>query len=115
MFGIDFPEFIVIAIIALILFGPEKLPEYSQKLGQFIYKWRRAFTNLQRQMYMPQDLGQLTSPSPYHEDLCPNCRRRVTSEFAFCPHCGENLRPEPTTAAPAAPPLTEPPKTTTPP
>jgi sec-independent protein translocase protein TatA len=92
VFGIDFPEFIVILIIALILFGPEKLPEYSQKLGQFVYKWRRAYTNLQRQMYMPPDLSQLTSPSPYHDDLCPKCRRRVTSDFAFCPHCGQDLR-----------------------
>ncbi len=113
MFGIDFPEFIVILIIALILFGPEKLPEYSQKLGQFVYKWRRAYTNLQRQMYMPQDLAQFTSPSPYQEDLCPHCRHRVTRDFAFCPHCGHDLRPAAPPPPPEAAPPPDPPKPTT--
>lgn len=93
MFGIDFPEFIVILIFALILFGPEKLPEYSQKLGQMVYKWRRAYTNLQRTMYMPHDLTQSSSlTSHYQEDLCPRCRHRVSGDFLFCPACGQSLK-----------------------
>jgi hypothetical protein len=96
MFGIDFPEFIVILIFALILFGPEKLPEYSQKLGQMVYKWRRAYTNLQRAVYMPPDLSQPSSlTNPYHEDLCPKCRHRVSGDFLFCPACGQKLKETP--------------------
>ncbi len=96
MFGIDFPEFIVILIFALILFGPEKLPEYSQKLGQMVYKWRRAYTNLQRTMYMPPDLNQLSSlGSHYQDDLCPHCRHRVSGDFLFCPACGKRLKEAP--------------------
>ena len=96
MFGIDFPELIVILVIALILFGPEKLPEYSQKLGQMVYKWKRAYTNLQRSIYLPPELTQNPyTYNQYHEDLCPKCRHRISGDFIFCPACGARLKEVP--------------------
>ena len=43
MFGIGFPEFLVILVVALLVFGPGKLPEIGNALGQGLRDFRRAF------------------------------------------------------------------------
>ena len=34
MFGLGAPELLLILVIALIVFGPGKLPDYRQRLGK---------------------------------------------------------------------------------
>jgi len=43
MFGIGAPELIVILIIALVVFGPGKLPEIGSALGKGIRDFKKSF------------------------------------------------------------------------
>jgi Tat protein translocase TatB subunit len=41
MFGIGFPELVVIMVVALIVVGPSKLPELAKSLGKAFNEFRR--------------------------------------------------------------------------
>jgi sec-independent protein translocase protein TatA len=43
MFGIGVPELVVILVIALVVFGPGKLPEIGSALGKGIRDFKKSF------------------------------------------------------------------------
>lgn len=43
---IGMPEMVIIAVIALIIFGPRKLPELGKSLGKSIAEFKRASNEL---------------------------------------------------------------------
>lgn len=51
MFGsIGMPELIIILVIALIIFGPRKLPELGKSLGRSLNEFKRASQDLQNSL-----------------------------------------------------------------
>lgn len=47
MFGnIGFPELLIILLIALLIFGPRKLPEVGKNIGRALREFRRASDEL---------------------------------------------------------------------
>lgn len=93
--GIDLPELLILAVLALILFGPEKLPEYAAKLGSFVAKMRQASTEVTKplQQALKQE-GPTPLPTPsslLSEQFCHQCGHTLEPDFVFCPKCGRRL------------------------
>ncbi|MCG8401568.1 MAG: twin-arginine translocase TatA/TatE family subunit [Firmicutes bacterium] len=50
MFGLGFPELLLILVIALVIFGPSKLPEVGQALGRGVKEFKKATDNVKEGM-----------------------------------------------------------------
>lgn len=48
MFGIGFPELLLIAVIALVVIGPSRLPDLARALGRGFAEFRRATDELKQ-------------------------------------------------------------------
>ena len=85
MFGsLGMPELIVIFIIALIVFGPRKLPELGRSLGRSIAEFKKATNELQSSLEdeirieeqrsvldASQRPGQASTTAPHVEEAAP--------------------------------------------
>jgi len=64
MFGsIGMPELIIIFVIALIIFGPRKLPELGRSLGRSLSEFKRASNELKNTLEEEIRVEDLREPS----------------------------------------------------
>jgi sec-independent protein translocase protein TatB len=50
VFGVGIPEMLVIAIVAVLVFGPDRLPEFGRQAGQLVRQLRHLATNAQSEL-----------------------------------------------------------------
>lgn len=51
MFGIGFPELVLIGVVALLVFGPDKLPEMAKTFGKVFGELKKNSDSLRREFY----------------------------------------------------------------
>ena len=67
MFGsIGFPEIILILVIALLIFGPKKLPEVGKSIGKAIREFKRASDEIKEKIEQEIQVDELKN---IQEDL----------------------------------------------
>lgn len=65
MFGLGVPELIFILILALLIFGPKRLPEIGRTLGRGMSEFRKASNDLKRTINVELALDEQPAP-PVH-------------------------------------------------
>jgi sec-independent protein translocase protein TatA len=68
MGNLGFPEILIIVVIALLFFGPGKLPEIGKSLGKGISEFKRAFAKGETDSEEKQDTpAEKTSDRQHHQ------------------------------------------------
>ncbi|OPX20729.1 MAG: hypothetical protein BZ151_02320 [Desulfobacca sp. 4484_104] len=98
MFGYNLTTLIIILVIALLLFGPKRLPELGDSIGKAIRGFKRATADEPEPL--PKETQATASASPGDQAtsatrVCPQCQKESPTGFAFCPHCGQRIKEEP--------------------
>jgi Tat protein translocase TatB subunit len=93
MFGIGLPELILIMAVALIVVGPQKLPELAKALGRGIVELKKAAASL-KESFEEEDEKQ-PSWGPGDMDQHPN---KLLEAYNDLPEDAMPERPAPVTA-----------------
>lgn len=59
MFDIGFWELILVGVVALLVFGPDRLPKAARTAGLWVSRARRAVDSLRAEIEREVDLGEL--------------------------------------------------------
>ena len=66
MGNIGFPELIVIFVVALLVFGPRRLPELGRSLGRGLAEFRRASSDLKNSIEREIEAAEIESAKIVH-------------------------------------------------
>ncbi len=97
MGSLGFPELILIFVVALIVFGPRRLPEIGQTLGKALREFRKATDELKNTLereVRSDEFKQVTSPTVSRTEPVVD----VTAETTPPPAPHPETTPEPPAA-----------------
>ena len=92
-FGIRPEHLIVIAIVALIIFGPSRLPEIGRSLGKTLREFQSATKEATQGFTTEISKSETPAPTPAApaaetKAACKNCGKPIPVGAKFCMECG---------------------------
>lgn len=67
MFNISGFELLLIGIVALLVIGPERLPQVAQKLGRFVGFCKQSFAQIQKNLNEAEETPPPSNTKPNHD------------------------------------------------
>jgi sec-independent protein translocase protein TatB len=100
MFEVGFQEIVLIALLALIVLGPEKLPKLAAQLGQWTGRARSMARNLRQQLEQEVSYDDLLKQKQAAEEAL---RKANAAPMDFHHDVAASINPEPAATPPAEP------------
>jgi len=82
MFDIGFSELLVIAVVALIVIGPERLPKVARTLGHLFGRMQRYVNDVKADISREMELEELKKMQSSMEDAARSFQSSVSKEVA---------------------------------
>lgn len=87
MFGLQPQDLLIILIVALLLFGPSKLPEIGKALGRTIREFQTGIKEA-TQGLSEEVKGSTSTAESSPTSTCKTCNQPLSQGAKFCTHCG---------------------------
>ena len=85
-FGLQPTHLIIIAVVALIIFGPSRLPEIGRSIGKTLKEFQAA-TKEATQSFADEVKTPEVKPAAT-TSTCKSCSKPIAAGAKFCPECG---------------------------
>lgn len=89
MFGIQPIHIIIVVVVALLVFGPERLPQMGRDLARMINQFRAGADEMTKGFR--DEVAKPLEQAALEPKTCPNCNAVNNGESAFCNKCGTKL------------------------
>lgn len=101
-FGLRPEHLIVILVVALLIFGPSRLPEIGRSFGKMLREFQSA--TKETAQGFTEEVAKTVPAEPKKEETalaqvsCRNCLKPMPAGKKFCPECGwdQTQQPSPT-------------------
>jgi sec-independent protein translocase protein TatA len=96
-FGLQPAHLIIIAVVALIIFGPSRLPEIGRSLGKTLKEFQSATKEATQGFTTEVTKTETTAPAAAPavvpavaevKPACKNCGKPIQAGAKFCAECG---------------------------
>lgn len=91
MFDIGFSELIAVALVALIVIGPERLPRVARTLGALFGRAQRYVNDVKADIQREVDLDEMKDIRSTFQDAAKSVRESVTQTEQELREAGESL------------------------
>ena len=91
MFDIGFSELVVIALVALIVIGPERLPRVARTVGALLGRAQRYINDVKADIQREVDMSELNSIKDAFQDAAKSVQQSVAEVGQELQAAGESL------------------------